>query len=154
LTLQAWSGPGLPNRWSRESAKTFSVDPRSANLTFIGKPDPTASRFLARSPNQRSRISCVAHSVQCSRSSKRRRILRSCGQHWRRRAPRTAGVARVSPELLRRLCARPWRQQCRGRLSSPNDLASPRDGSGSEQVTVTALIATRRTGRTSRSPRT
>ena len=43
-------------------------------------------------------------------------VLRRRGRHWRLAAARAARVARVPPQLLRRVRARPGRQQRRSRL--------------------------------------
>ena len=75
---------------------------------------------LAR-PARRRRVQPaeVARRLRRPRPGRGARLLRRRGRRRRRGAPRAAGLARVPPRLLRRVRARPRRQQRRSRLPPP-----------------------------------
>ena len=73
------------------------------------------------------------------------RLLRGRGGHRGRGAPRAPGVARVPPQLLRGLRARPRRQQRRGRVPPAGMTGSDRVGFDLDQTDH--LLATTRSVR-------
>ena len=99
---------------------------------------PMPDFWIGRARHRRG-LPRVAHRVQARRPGHRSRVLRRRGRCRRRGAARAAGVAGVPPELLRRLRARPRRQQRRGGLPPPRLNQVERSGLEERQLRVVGV---------------